>query len=64
MGYFNVLWLHHFITSVNWRTRYLDILGFIEKNNDENKITDEQLQTLIKAEEIKSPIFYGNEENQ
>ncbi|BBU37894.1 MULTISPECIES: hypothetical protein [Aeribacillus] len=42
----------------------MDILGFIEKNNDENKITDEQLQTLIKAEEIKSPIFYGNEENQ
>lgn len=64
MGYFNVLWLHHFITSVNWRTLYLDILGFIEKNNDENKITDEQLQTLIKAEEILSPIFYGNEENQ
>lgn len=54
----------HFITSVNWRTLYLDILGFIEKNNDENKITDEQLQTLIKSEEIMSPIFYGNEENQ
>lgn len=52
-------WLHYFITSVNWRTLYLDILGFIEGNDDENKITDEQLQTLLKVEDIMRAYLLG-----
>ncbi|MBB2483184.1 hypothetical protein H5P36_23800 [Bacillus sp. APMAM] len=42
--------LHYFITSVNWRTLYLDIIDFCEDKDEENKITEKQLDLLKKAE--------------
>ena len=56
-------WLNHFITSVNWRILYLDIEGFEEKKNDQNKITENQLNSLKKAEEIMRLYLLGKRMN-
>jgi hypothetical protein len=52
--------LHYFITSVNWRTLYLDLIGFIEEEDEENKITNKQLESLKKAEETMRAYLLGD----
>lgn len=42
-------WLNYFLTSVSWRTLYLDIQGFEE---EENQLTDRQFSLLKEAEEL------------
>lgn len=42
--------LNHFITSVNWRSLYLDIDGF--ENEEEKQLTEKQFSLLKKAEKI------------
>ncbi|MGE6376596.1 hypothetical protein [Peribacillus muralis] len=44
-------WLKLFITSVNWRTLYLDLPGFEHPEDEENSINKNQLKALKKAEE-------------
>lgn len=45
-------WLNYFITSVNWRTLYLDLKGFVENNDKENGVDKKDLKLLIKTEKI------------
>ncbi|ACD23010.1 conserved hypothetical protein [Clostridium botulinum B str. Eklund 17B (NRP)] len=48
-------WLNFFITSVNWRTLYLDIQGF----KNDNSITKENLKVLMEDEEILRDYLLG-----
>ena len=48
-------WLNFFISSVNWRNLYLDILGFKENKS----ISKERLDILIKSEEILRDYLLG-----
>lgn len=48
-------WLNSFITSVNWRTLYLDIQGF----KKDNSLTQENLNVLIECEEILRDYLLG-----
>lgn len=52
-------WLNYFITSVNWRSLYLDIIGFEENNDPENSITEKQLKLLKKNEQIMREYLLG-----
>lgn len=51
--------LHRFITSVNWRTLYLDLIGFIEDKDEQNKLTEKQLDLLKNAEAIMRDYLLG-----
>ncbi|WP_191559403.1 hypothetical protein [Metabacillus idriensis] len=51
--------LYFFITSVNWRTLYLDLIEFCEDKDEENKATVKQLELLKKAEEIMRSYLLG-----
>lgn len=53
-------WLHYFITSVNWRTLYLDLKGFIEDNDEGNVIDEKDLKLLIKAEQVMRDYLLGH----
>ncbi|MEW4226411.1 hypothetical protein [Rossellomorea marisflavi] len=52
--------LHYFITSVNWRTLYLDLNGFIEEEDTENRISSKHLETLKIAEERMRSYLLNN----
>lgn len=52
-------WLNHFITSVNWRILYLDIIGFEENLSSENSISPQQLTTLKESEVIMRAYLLG-----
>lgn len=54
-------WLHYFITSVNWRNLYLDIIEFEKAEDDENKIDTKQLSVLKKSEEIMRSYLLGKQ---
>lgn len=45
-------WLCRFITSVSWRTLFLDIKGFEEEQNPNERIDEKRLQLLKNSEEI------------
>ncbi|WP_035174999.1 hypothetical protein [Bacillus atrophaeus] len=49
------LWLNYFITSVSWRSLYLDIIGFVSEQNIDIK----ELDTLIEAEQIMREFLLG-----
>lgn len=49
---YNDSWLNYFITSVNWRTLYLDIEGYEKEKEIKHKISANQLSFLKKAEKI------------
>jgi hypothetical protein len=53
-------WLAHFITSVNWRTLYLDIPGFENHEDEQNLINEKQILVLKKAEETMRQYLLGN----
>lgn len=48
-------WLNRFITSVNWRGLYVDIIGYVSEQN----IDTYQLDVLIKAEQIMRDYLIG-----
>jgi len=52
-------WLERFIVSVNWRTLYLDILGFIEQRN----VSQKQLDYLMMCEEKMRKYLLGSNES-
>lgn len=43
-------WLKYFITSVNWRTLYLDLIGFERQEDPDNNVNEAQLKLLKDAE--------------
>lgn len=56
---YNNSWLNYFVTSVNWRTLYLDIDGYEKEEDIKNKISTNQLSFLKKAEQIMRQYLQG-----
>lgn len=52
-------WLQYFIVSVNWRTLYLDLKGFVENSDKENGIDEKDLKLLIKTEKVMRDYLLG-----
>lgn len=50
-------WLERFIVSVNWRSLYLDIVGFVEQSNIDVK----ELEYLIECEKILREYLLNND---
>ena len=48
-------WMNYFITSVNWRTLYLDLIGFVKDGN----IKMEYVEILIDAEKTMRDFLLG-----
>lgn len=52
-------WLNRFITSVNWRNLYLDIIGYLSEQN----IDPFRLDVLIQAEKVMRSFLLGERQD-
>lgn len=52
-------WLHYFITSVNWRTLYLDLVDFVRIT----ELSIDEIESLINAERIMKDYLLSNRDD-
>lgn len=55
-------WLNYFISSVNWRNLYLDLVGFVSNHNNE-KLQSKDIDILVKSENLLKKYLLGIADN-
>ncbi|URZ04229.1 hypothetical protein [Clostridium felsineum] len=53
-------WLNYFISSVNWRNLYLDLVGFVSSNQSNEKLQSKDIEILIESESLLKRYLLGN----